>query len=186
LPYGRTDAGDAIELAVAVAENPALLQRPIDDILTTRDIYLIVDTPPGPSALLTAILPRIDLLITVLLVDATSVSLIPTVERNVAHAANDALYSGPEMAFILNQFDPRTRLGGVIADAAAQHLGDRLLGIVYRDEHVAEAAAAQKPVADYAPASKASHDIAVITRAIQHRLRSAPVAAREQHRRALS
>ena len=75
------------------------------------------------------------------------------------------------MGFILNQFDPRTRLSGAIADAVKRHMGERLLGIVYRDEHVAEAVAAQKVLANYAPASKANQDIAAIGRAILSRLR---------------
>jgi nitrogenase subunit NifH len=61
-------------------------------------------------------------------------------------------------------------LGGTIADAATRHLGARLLGIVYRDDHVSEAVAAQKVLADYAPAAKATHDIGQITRAILARL----------------
>jgi MinD-like ATPase involved in chromosome partitioning or flagellar assembly len=75
------------------------------------------------------------------------------------------------MAFILNQFDPRTRLGGVIADAATRHLGDRLIGTVYRDESVGEAVAAQRLLTDYAPASKANRDIIAISNAISRRLR---------------
>jgi cellulose biosynthesis protein BcsQ len=143
---------------------------PIEDILSNPDIWVVVDTPPGPSPLLSALLPRIDLLITVLLVDATSVSLIPTVEQG-AYETGQGDDADPEVAFVLNQFDPRTRLGGVIADGAARHLGERLLGIVYRDEFVAEASAAQKVLANYAPASKANHDIAAISRAILTRLR---------------
>jgi cellulose synthase operon protein YhjQ len=171
LPYGSGGTVDAINLALAVANTPALLQRPVDDILASEDVCLVVDTPPGPSPLLAALLPRTDLLINVFLVDATSVSLIPAVERGFGHLSEEPQLSGPATGFVLNQFDPRTRLGAVIADAATQHLRDRLLGMVYRDENVAEAVAAQKLLADYAPASKASHDIAAIGRAIQHRLR---------------
>jgi cellulose biosynthesis protein BcsQ len=169
--------GDAIDLAVAVAERPALLQGPVDDILASRDICLVVDTPPGPSPLLAALLPRTDLLVTVFLVDATSVSLLPAVERGTSYATGVPVSSAPAMGFVFNQFDPRTRLGGVIADAATQHLGDSLLGMVYRDEYVAEAVAAQKLLADYAPSSKANHDVAAISRAIQRRLRLSSRAA---------
>jgi cellulose synthase operon protein YhjQ len=175
LPYGRSDAADAIALAVAVAETPELLQKPINDILANPDICLVVDTPPGPSSLLTALRPRTDLLITVFLVDTISVSLIPAVEQDIDPDGGTPQRLGPDMAFVLNQFDPRTRLGGAIAEAATQHLGDRLLGMVYRDEHVAEAVAAQKMLADYT-ASKANQDIAAIARAIQRRLRQASVA----------
>jgi cellulose synthase operon protein YhjQ len=177
LPYGSSPMGDAIDLAVAVAERPALLQGPVDDILASRDICLVVDTPPGPSPLLAALLPRTDLLVTVFLVDATSVSLLPAVERGTSYATGVPVSSAPAMGFVFNQFDPRTRLGGVIADAATQHLGDSLLGMVYRDEYVAEAVAAQKLLADYAPSSKANHDVAAISRAIQRRLRLSSRAA---------
>jgi len=177
LPYGQSGIGDAIALAVAIAATPALLRRSLDDILTNPDICLVVDTPPGPSSLLAALLPRTDFLITVFLVDATSVSLIPAVEQGLGYATEEPGHAGPDRGFILNQFDPRTRLGGVIADAATRHLGDRLLGTVYRDEYVAEAVAAQKLLADYAPVSRANQDIATISRAIRHRLRLPAVAA---------
>ena len=170
LPYGACGMDDAIALAAAVAQAPGLIQRSVDDILSNPDICLVIDTPPGPSSLLAALLPRIDLLLTVLLVDATSTSLIPMVERGGSYGVGHVEGSGPAMGFILNQFDPRTRLSGVIADAVKRHMGERLLGIVYRDEHVAEAVAAQKVLANYAPASKANHDIAAISRAILSRL----------------
>jgi cellulose biosynthesis protein BcsQ len=148
--------------------------------LSDQNVCLLVDTPPGPSPLLAALLPRTDLLVTVLLVDAASVSLIAAVEHGIGHDAAEQEPSEPAMGFVLNQFDPRTRLGGVIAEAATQRLGDRLLGMVYRDENVAEAIAAQKLLADYAPASKANHDIAAIGRAILHRVRPSPAAANLQ------
>ncbi len=67
------------------------------------------------------------------------------------------------MGFVLNQWDNRTRLGRAAGEAAARHFGHRLLGIVYRDESVAEAIASQRLVGDYAPSSKAAHDLAALT-----------------------
>ncbi len=171
LPYGQSQMDEDLALSVTVGQNPALILRQVDDILSDPDTCLVVDTPPGPSALLAAILPRTDLLITVLLVDATSISLIPAIERNSIYGTAEPGKQRPEMGFILNQFDPRTRLGGVIADAATRHLGERLIGTVYRDEHVGEAVAAQKLLVDYAPASKANRDITAISQAISQRVR---------------
>jgi cellulose synthase operon protein YhjQ len=171
LPYGRSRMDEDLVLSSAVAKNPALILHQIDHITADTETCLVVDTAPGPSVLLAAILPRTDLLITVLLVDATSISLIPAIERNSSYSTGEPAQLPPEMGFILNQFDPRTRLGGVIADAATHHLGDRLIGMVYRDEHVAEAIAAQQLLTNYAPASKANQDIAAISRAICRRLR---------------
>jgi cellulose synthase operon protein YhjQ len=185
LPYGSSGTDDAILLASTVAQTPELLLRPVDEILSSPDICLVVDTPPGPSPLLSVLLPRIDLLVTVLLVDATSTSLIPSVEKEM-YGKGQADDPATAVAFVLNQFDPRTRLGGVIADAAARHLGERLLGIVYRDEFVAEAAAAQKVLATYAPASKANHDIAAISRTILSRLRMPLPVNNDQRQRTLA
>lgn len=81
LPYGRSQMAEGLALSFAIGENPALILRQIDDILADADTCLVVDTPPGPSALLAAILPRTDFLVTVLLVDATSISLIPSIEN---------------------------------------------------------------------------------------------------------
>jgi cellulose synthase operon protein YhjQ len=183
LPYGPSRTDEAIHLAAAVAQTPKLLQEPIDEILSHPDLCLVVDTAPGPSPLLSALLPRIDLLIAVLLVDATSVAMIPTVEEGAYGAAQGG--PGPEIGYILNQFDPRTRLGSIIADGATQRLGEQLLGVVYRDEFVPEAAAAQKMLANYAPASKANHDIAAISRSILARMRMKS-SAREGHYRRTS
>jgi cellulose synthase operon protein YhjQ len=180
LPYGSSGMDDAIALTVAVAQAPALLQEPVDDILSDPGVWLVVDTPPGPSPLLAALLTRTDLLITVLLADATSVSLLPGLEQGGGFGAG---ISGASTGFILNQFDPRTRLGGAIADAAARHLGDRLLGTIYRDESVGEAIAAQKVLAQYSPASKASQDIAAASRAILTRFQMSPSAADAGHNR---
>jgi cellulose synthase operon protein YhjQ len=183
LAYGPTDMPSAMRLAATVTHSPALLHSPIRDILANPQVCLVVDTPPGPSALLAALLPMTDLLLTVLQVDATSLSLIPAIESGVVYGAagtnrESARYA--DQGFILNQFDPRTRLGSPIADAASRHLGNRLLGIVYRDEHVTEAVAAQKVLADYAPAAKATQDIGQITRAILYRLAQSQPAAMNQ------
>jgi cellulose synthase operon protein YhjQ len=183
LPYGSSGMDDALALSAAIAQTPGLIQRPVDDILSSPDTCLVVDTPPGPSPMLAAIVSRADLLLTVLLVDASSAALIPGVEQGSTYGNGQTGRPGPVMGFVLNQFDPRTRLGGVIADAAARHLGDRLLGMVYRDATVAEAVAAQRLLSNYAPASKAGHDIAAIGRAILNRLPLvSPVAEKQRSR----
>ena len=105
LPYGPTTMHAATALGAAVTTTPGLLGGPIRDILSDPHVCLVVDTPPGPSPLLAALLPRVDLLITVLLVDATSVSLIPAIERGAVYDA----VGGDNPVFVLNQFDPRVK-----------------------------------------------------------------------------
>ena len=127
----------------------------------------MVDTMPGPSSQLSALLPGADLLVTVLLADAASVSLITTVDSRAAYGRH---HPAARVAFVLNQIDPRTRLGPAITQAATAHLGKRVLGTIRRDEWAGESAAAQKLIAEYAPNARSAHDIALVARAIAARL----------------
>lgn len=172
LAYGASDMTAAIALAAAVGAEPELIAAPLRDMLARPGRYVVVDTMPGPSPLLAAVLPLADLVVTVLLGDAGSVSLIQAVESGTSYGtpAQERPEPAPPVrarfVYVLNQFDPRTRLGPPIADAVARHLGRRLLGRVYRDENVAEALAAQKLVADYAPGSKAAQDMAQLATSV--------------------
>ena len=87
LAYGPTDMPSAMALAATVTQCPALLHRPVREMLANPQICLVVDTAPGPSPLLAALLPMTDLLLTVPQVDATSVSLIPALESGVIYGA---------------------------------------------------------------------------------------------------
>lgn len=162
LAHGPCDLAASIALAAALGAEPELLAGPLRDMLAQPGLYVVADTMPGPSPQLSVMLSLADLVVTVLLVDAGSVSLIPAVESGASYGGTVPA----RLVYVLNQYDPRTRLGPLIANAVARQLGARLLGRVYRDEHVAEALAAQKPVADYAPASKAAQDLAHLTVAI--------------------
>ena len=173
LAHGATDMPSAMQLAAAIGADPSLLDIPMRQMLSDPGVFVVADTPPGPSPMLATLLPLADLLATVLLVDATSVSLIPATVSGATYGIAGAGPQPGKQGFVLNQFDPRTRLGGMLSEAAARHLGPRLLGIIYRDEHVAEAVAAQKLLTDYAPQAKAAFDLAELTRTIIARLSNA-------------
>jgi MinD-like ATPase involved in chromosome partitioning or flagellar assembly len=83
------------------------------------------------------------------------------------------------IGFVVNQIDMRSRLSRAAAEAAERHLGARLLGRVYRDEHVPEALARQSSVADYAPASKAAQDMTAIALKIIEAVAPPPGARRD-------
>jgi MinD-like ATPase involved in chromosome partitioning or flagellar assembly len=84
------------------------------------------------------------------------------------------------IGFVVNQIDMRSRLSRAAAEAAERHLGERLLGRVYRDEHVPEALARQSSVADYAPASKAAQDMTAIALKIVAAVAPAPDATENE------
>ncbi|MBB2200512.1 cellulose synthase operon protein YhjQ [Gluconacetobacter tumulisoli] len=160
LPYGALDLSASVNMSARLEQAPALLAEPLRILASDPASMVVVDTEPGPSTALRAILPHVDVLLTVLAADAASAALFPDIEsgRAYGHGLPAAQY------FVINQFDPMTRLGPRIARSLAAQMGPRLLGVVHRDEYVSEALAAQKTVAAYAPRAQASHDIAGICR----------------------
>ena len=179
LAYGQSTMAQALALSDEVSRYPDLLAHPLQEILADPALILVTDTEPGSSPLLRALLPLVDVLVTVLQVDAASMALIPSIESgsaygDLAEAGQRSGRGAAQIGFVLNMFDPRTRLGSQIIKSATHHLGARLLGAVYRDETIGEAVAAQRLVADYAPACKAAHDIAGLAETIGARLAAAP------------
>jgi cellulose synthase operon protein YhjQ len=168
LPHGHASFAQAIEIGGALSQKPELLAAPFRDILQDPETIVIVDTPPGPGPALTAITSLADMIVVVLLADAASIVQIPKIEGDGMYADAEGVRLSPErFGFVINQIDMRSRLSRAAAEAASRHLGDRLLGSVYRDEHVPEALARQSGVNGYAPASKAAQDIAAITTRIE-------------------
>jgi cellulose synthase operon protein YhjQ len=174
LPYGPTTDAAAIEAARRITADPDLLAAPLRSLTADRDVTVIVDTPPGPNPHLAALIPLADLVIVILQPNAASIATLPGIEAGASYSLLDlpdaARDMRPAVAYIVNQYDPRTRLEPRIVAALADHLGDRLVGIVYRDENVAEAIAAQRLLADYAPTSKAAADLALVTEGLVRRL----------------
>ena len=166
LPYGQANLDHANAIAYAVAGQPQMLTASLRDMLATPGLTVIVDLPPGPSAMLSALIPLAALIVVVLLVDAASLAQIPAIESGRAYGK----VPPARLGFVLNQLDIRTRLGRASAESAARYLGARLLGVVYRDENVQEAIASQGLVGDYAPASKAAADIAALAANVSRRL----------------
>ena len=68
----------------------------------------------------------------------------------------------PPLGYVLNQVDPRRQLCRDVLALSRDVLGEALYGMVHQDEAVAEAAACQLTVLDYAPDSVASQDVMAI------------------------
>ncbi|MBV9783528.1 MAG: AAA family ATPase [Acidisphaera sp.] len=204
LPYGHVGMAAANALSLALAANPDMLVAPVRDMLAEPDTVVVADMPPGPTPTLSSLLPLAALLLIVLRVDAPSLAQLPAIESGRAYgigpaSVSQATAAGPaeapqieagpiearpiearQVGFVLNQLDLRTRLGRASGDTAAKHLGQRLLGVVYRDENVSEAIASQKMVGDYAPQSKAAQDIAALAGVVARRLAPAPAVASQE------
>ncbi len=101
-----------------------------------------------------------------MLADTASVSLLPQIENNrmIGQPLNDQLGH----YFVLNQSDNRRNISRDVTAFMQQRLGDSLLGVVHRDESVAEANASQQSVYDFSPASAAAFDIELIGKRVAH------------------
>ncbi len=167
LPFGEVDTVTALAVADALSQHPDRLTQIFQALLADPRQMLLVDSPPGPSSALSAALPYVDLLVCVLLADAISASLLPSIEAGRAFGpGTQAGTDGGRIRYVLNQFEPASRLSRATAEAIRPYLGNRLLGEIRRDEFVAEAAASQCPLPFFAPACMAAADIANISRSI--------------------
>jgi cellulose synthase operon protein YhjQ len=175
LPFGQVDSTTALVIADALAAHPGRLTRPLQDILSDPSLFVIVDMPPGPSSALSAVLPFTDMLVCVLLADAISIAMIPSIEAGRAFGpGTEQRAEGGRLRYVLNQVDPHSRLSRATEEQVRPYLGPRLLGELPRDDVVAEAAAAQYPLPVFAPGSIAAAAIASIARNIAAACGQAP------------
>ena len=70
--------------------------------------------------------------------------------------------------FVLNQSDNRRNISRDVTAFMQHRLGENLLGVVHRDESVAEANASQQSVFDFSPASAAAFDIELVAKRVSN------------------
>ncbi|WP_208112158.1 cellulose synthase operon protein YhjQ/BcsQ [Zavarzinia compransoris] len=169
LPYGDVGEAERMQFERCLLEEPHYLAAGLGPILEQPDWVIVADLPPGPAPALRA-LDRVSALhVAVLLADATSLSLLPQVERG-------ALYGEHPPFVVLNQVDPRRRLSRSVSEFVASRVPDQLIGQICRDEAVAEAVGWQRPVYDHAPASAAARDFRALAERISDLLRQSALA----------
>jgi cellulose synthase operon protein YhjQ len=179
LPYGSLDATARLSLGRAMETDPERLAALLRDATADPALTVVVDTPPGVSRALFAALPLADIVLVPLLADGGSVATLPEIEsgRFLGRGTMGVMFAG-KLRVVLNEVDQGSRLSNTVTAALMRHLGPRLLGVVARDEAVAEALACEALLADHAPNSRASCDLAEIVAALDAALPgsgSAPV-----------
>ena len=165
IPFGAVSAANVMRTHTHVAQNSGWLRQRLTPFIEQRDLVVVVDMPPGPSAFNVELDPLADLHVLVLLADAMSLAVLPKLQHG------DFLLSGaaeraPQIGYVLNQVDPRRQLCRDVLALSRDVLGQALYGMVHQDEAVAEAAACQLTVLDYAPDSGANDDITAIAQRI--------------------
>jgi cellulose synthase operon protein YhjQ len=169
VPFGAATAVQAMDAANHLAQHPGWLRQRLFAFTAQRDLVVLVDMPPGPSSCNVELDPVADLHVVVLLADAMSLAALPTLQHGdyLLAAGTDTM---PPIAYVLNQVDPRRQLCRDVLALSRDVLGDTLYGMVHQDEAVAEAAACQLTVLDYAPDSVASRDVMAVAQRIHDRL----------------
>lgn len=164
IPFGEASASDALRLQAQVAQDPEWLRQRLAPFLAQPDLVVVVDMPVAPSPFNVALDPLADLHLLVLLADAMSLALLPRLQQG------DYLFGGgdrlPQLGYVLNQVDPRKQLCRDVLALSRDILGDALYGMIHQDEAVAEAAACQLTVLDYAPDSVASQDMMAVAQRV--------------------
>jgi cellulose synthase operon protein YhjQ len=169
IPFGTAAAGDEARLSAHIGDNPGWVRRQLAPFFEYRDLAIVVDMPPGPSVYDSEIDTLADLHVAVLLADAISLALLPRLQRG-DFAGNGAGRKPSPTGYVLNQVEPRRRLCRDVLALAHEALGENLFGTVHQDEAVAEAAACQLTVLDYAPNSVAAHDMAAVANRVHDSL----------------
>ena len=181
LPHGGVDPRAAMELTRLLMDSPELLTEPVREMLADPHRVVILDSPPGPSPALSALLPMIDLSVVVLLADGGSASLIPQIaDGRFLGRGTLAARAAERSVLVLNQVDLESPLSVAVLDCAQTTMGSRLLGVVARDPGVAEALADRRLPVEVA-GSPAAEDLSLLAEALLSRLAlPAPRAGRGQ------
>lgn len=170
VPFGAVSPAEAMRVDAHVAQHPGWLREKLSPFLAQRDLVVVVDMPTLPSAFNLALDPLVDYHIMVLLADAMSLAVIPRLVHGDYLFAGGAAERLPRVGYVINQTDPRRQLCRDVLALSRDILGEALYGTVHHDEAVAEAAACQLTVLDYAPDSVASYDISTIAQRLHERL----------------
>ncbi len=167
LPHGTVGMADALMIASALEQAPALLTEPLREMLADPGLVVVADLPPGPSRALALLAPHAALFVVVLLADANGMAQMPEIDSGRFLGLGAVYGPQPErLRLVLNQVDYASRLSRAVAEALARHLGPRLLGALAREDEVGEALAAQRLLLESAPTSRTALDLRELGRAV--------------------
>ena len=176
LPFGRVTPAQLHAVSDYFEGNLNWLKQTLAPFLE-RGFMVVIDTPPGPSVYLDQTRGVSTLDVVILQADATSVSLLPTVEAQS--------FLGPpppdhprSVRYVFNMVDLRRKLTRDVVGLLRRRLGSTMIGIVNYDDTFGDAVAHQQLVVDRAPMSKAASDIRGLTAAIRELLPSPEHASR--------
>jgi cellulose synthase operon protein YhjQ len=176
VPYGIVNEDDRGRFERHVETRPDWLLGHLSSLGLPQDTLVLLDTPPGPSIYMKQALHAANLVTVVTLSDAASYATIPMMQRLVqTYCLNRPNFI--DCFYIVNQVDTSLQLSKDVTQLMQETFGDRVIGIVHRDQSVCEALAHDKSVMDYEPDSQASHDMRTTAERINQRLQAQALVA---------
>lgn len=158
LPYGQIDEPGRRAFEQSLDDDPLWLARRLAELQLAEGAVVLIDTPPGPSLYLQQALSVANLALVVSLADAASYTALPLIDGLIAdYAQGRADFFGA--AYLINQVDNSRQLSKDITRIMQGLLGQRVLGLVHRDQSIGEALAYNRTVLDYDPHGRGCHDI---------------------------
>lgn len=168
LPYGKTTIQQRSAFEMSLIREPSFVARGLQELLAQPDLIVVADLPTANIYALQSLLPKADVVVTPLLADTASLSLLPEVENLFADIAMQE--NASDTFVVINQADYRRKVSKDVEGYMVQRLNDTIIGIVHRDESVVEANAAQQSISSVNHASVAAFDIEVISKKLAEKL----------------
>ena len=165
LPFGQVTPPQLHAVTEHLARDGSWLANTVAPFVE-RGFVIVIDTQPGPSIFLEQTRSISTLDIVILQADATSVSLLPSVESQ-AFLGRTPEGARRQVRYVFNLVDMRRKLTRDVTALLRRRLGQAMLGIVNYDDSFGEAVAHQQLVIDRAPTSKAAADVRGLAAAVQ-------------------
>jgi cellulose synthase operon protein YhjQ len=165
LPFGQVTPPQLHAVSDHLARDGGWLSNTLAPFVE-RGFVVVIDTPPGPSIYLEQTRSSSTLDIVILQADATSVSLLPTVESQ-AFLGRAPEGARRQVRYVFNLVDMRRKLTREVVALLRRRLGQAMLGVVNYDDSFGDAVAHQQLVVDRAPTSKAAADVRGLAAAVQ-------------------
>jgi cellulose synthase operon protein YhjQ len=171
LPFGSVDETRRRAFERQLDSEPDWLAQRLADLQLSDGAVVILDTPPGPSVYLQQALTVANLALVVTLSDAASYATLPMIDNLIlTYTAERSEFMGA--VYVVNQVDSSRQLNKDVTLIMRNILGKRLIGLIHRDQSIAEALAYNRSVFDYDPSGRGCHDIQAVSAAVLEKLSS--------------
>lgn len=157
VPFGLLSADMQVQLVALFPDRQRAFAAELAAWAGQPDHVLLVDTSPGHGLYADFAVMMADWQLVVLVADAASYAALTASDRG------DSLTGHPRQVCVINQFNPASRLARDGRLLIEGRTADGLIGVIQKDESVAEALAFGQTVPIHDPDCKASRDIAEIT-----------------------